>query len=456
MGFTTKITVTFIFIFLCALQGAGAMMPFGFWPGIAVVNNQFKASVGKHTCVINRDGRVKCWGAGANGDLGRGNTTNVGTAAGQMGSSLAYIDLGPGLNATQIAVGYNHSCVIFSDGRVKCWGANASGQLGLGAAGDRGDNANEMGSNLPFVNLGTGLTAKKIAAGWAISCAILNNDKVKCWGDGSNGSLGTGNTGSGVGLGASDMGDNLAYALLGTGRTAKEIMVNMSGSVCAILDDSTLKCWGQNIYGELGKGNTTRIGMSTTELGDNLTPISLGTGRTATAVTGGYGTICALLDNATVKCWGQGGKGVLGKGNTNDLGDNANEMGDNLTAISLGTGRTAKAIASGPNQVCAILDNDTLKCWGGNASGELGLGDTTDRGSAAGQMGDSLPTVNVGTGLTTIAVTAGEGYTCALLNTGKIKCWGDNSVGNLGYGDTTARGSAAGQMGDSLLPISWY
>ena len=70
-------------------------------------------------------------------------------------------------------------------------------------------------------------------------------------------------------------------------------------------------------------------------MGDNLTIVNLGTGRTATAIIPAREHTCALLDNAAVKCWGRGWGGKLGQGNTNSLGDNANEMGDNLPAIDL-------------------------------------------------------------------------------------------------------------------------
>ena len=70
-------------------------------------------------------------------------------------------------------------------------------------------------------------------------------------------------------------------------------------------------------------------------MGDNLTIVNLGTGRTATAISPSRNHTCALLDNAAVKCWGWGYIGQLGQGNTANLGDNANEMGDNLPAIDL-------------------------------------------------------------------------------------------------------------------------
>ncbi len=256
----------------------------------------------------------------------------------------------------------------------------------------RGDNANEMGDNLPAINLGTGRTATAIAAGDADTCALLDDGTVKCWGDNSAGQLGQENT-TDIGWTAGQMGDNLFPIDLGTGRTATAISVKRA-FVCALLDNATVKCWGYNFDGELGQGDTTPRGDSALaghQMGDNLPAINLGTGRTATAIAAGDHHACALLDDATVKCWGYNNVGSLGQGDFVARGDNAGEMGDNLPAIDLGTGRTATAIDAGEGDTCALLDDATAKCWGYNNNGQLGQGDTNNRGDNAGEMGDNLP-----------------------------------------------------------------
>ena len=80
-----------------------------------------------------------------------------------------------------------------------------------------------------------------------------------------------------------------------------------------------------------------------------------------------------MLDDGTLKCWGYAAGGAIGLGDINNRGDEPNEMGDNLPAVNLGTGRRAKAVSAGYAHTCALLDDDTLKCWGPNM-GELGLG----------------------------------------------------------------------------------
>ena len=145
-----------------------------------------------------------------------------------------------------------------------------------------------------------------------------------------------------------------------------------------------------------------------------LTPVELSAGDNFT---------CARFSNARIKCWGRNNLGQLGYGDTATRGSNISEMGDNLPYVNLGTGRTAKKVVAGSYFACAILDNDTVKCWGSNESGQLGLGDTEKRGDDPNEMGDNLPTVQLGTGRTAKNLAVAFGSVCALLDTNNIKCW---------------------------------
>ena len=141
-------------------------------------------------------------------------------------------------------------------------------------------------------------------------------------------------------------------------------------------------------------------------MGDSLAVVPLGTGRHAVQLaTGGYHT-CVILDNNAMKCRGKGTDGQLGSGATAHLGDGAGEMGDNLAALELGAGRHAIQVSSGSLHTCAVLDNGDLKCWGGGGYGQLGSGSTDDIGSVAGQMGDSLAVVDLGTDRYAVQVAA--------------------------------------------------
>ncbi len=87
---------------------------------------------------------------------------------------------------------------------------------------------------------------------------------------------------------------------------------------------------------------------------------------------------CALFKSGVVKCWGNNDVGQLGLGDARHRGDALNDMGDALPPVNLS--RAAKAIAAGGNHTCALLDDNTVKCWGDNFGGQLGLGDTLNRG----------------------------------------------------------------------------
>ena len=355
---------------------------------------------------------------------------------------------------------YDHTCALLNNGSVKCWGWNYYGQLGKGTKGntaDIGDDANEMGDNLTSIDLGTDRTATAIDTGNHHTCALLDNASVKCWGRNFYGQLGKGNNDA-LGNDANEMGDNLTSINLGTDRTATAISLGTSYT-CALLDNASVKCWGSGAKGKLGQGNTENIGNQPSEQGDNLPSTDLGTGRTATAISAGYRHTCALLDNASVKCWGYNNHGQLGQGNTDDIGDNSSEMGDNLPSIDLGTDRTATAISAGLEHTCALLDNASVKCWGRGKWGPIGHGNNASWGDGPNEMGDNLPSTDLGTGRTATAISAGKYHTCAILDDASVKCWGFNNQGQLGQGNKTQLGAAVNEMGDNLPAIDlqlWF
>jgi hypothetical protein len=180
-------------------------------------------------------------------------------------------------------------------------------------------------------------------------------------------------------------------------------------------------------------------------MGDALAAVSLGTSREALDVAVGGYHACALLDDGTVKCWGIGS--ILGLGDTEFRGDEPGEMGDNLPAVDLGTGRRATSISAGGALTCATLDDGSLRCWGQNTYGQLGLGDTASRGHLPGQMGDDLPAVELGSSRRVVGADPMGASACALLDDRAVKCWGG---GGLGLGDTESRGDEPGEMGDDL------
>jgi len=399
----------------------------------------------EHTCAILPSGRVKCWGRNTQGQLGQDNTATLGDSAGEM-AALAPVNLGAGRTATAITAGgvpgsLGHTCALLDNATVKCWGAGNSGRLGSGGFSHLGDQAGEMAALAP-VNLGAGRTATAVTAGAEHTCAILDNATVKCWGDNFYGQLGQDSTTS-VGSNPGDIA-TMAPVNLGAGRTATAISAGSGGShTCALLDDATVKCWGNGASGKLGQGSTATLGDQAGEMAV-LAPVDLGAGRTATAISAGTFGTCALLDNATVKCWGGGSNGATGQGNTNDVGDTPGEVAA-LPAVNLGAGRTATAVSAGGAHACALLDNGTVKCWGSGAQGQLGQDSTVALGDQAGEMA-GLPAVNLGAGRTATAVTTGAIHSCARLDDDTVKCWGFDTLGQLGQDTTVALGDQPGEM----------
>lgn len=239
-------------------------------------------SVGsKYTCAILDDNKAYCWGYNMNGQLGNGSTTNS--------STPVAVQLPSGRTAKQISAGYTYNCAILDDNKAYCWGENTNGQLG---------NGNTTNSPTPVaVQLPPGRTAKQISAGSEYTCAILDNNKVYCWGYNMHGQLGDGSTTSSFAPVA---------VQLPSGRTAKQISAGTQ-SACAILDNNKAYCWGYNVVGQLGNGNTT----------NSSTPVAvqLPSGRTATQIFAGGGHACAILDDYKAYCWGYNANGQLGNGN---------------------------------------------------------------------------------------------------------------------------------------------
>jgi alpha-tubulin suppressor-like RCC1 family protein len=405
-----------------------------------------------HTCIVLSDNSVKCFGMGSEGQLGSGATDNIGDGTGLSVATSSAVSLGAGRTVRSISAGASHTCALLDDATIKCWGSGLYGRLGYGDSTNRGDSTGQMGDSLPAVSLGTGRTALQISVGSQHSCALLDNYAVKCWGRGNYGQLGIGSTAT-IGDGAGEMGDSLVAVSFASGRSARAIAAG-SNHTCALLDNASVVCWGRGTYGQLGQGATANIGHSISATVATTLAIDLGSDRTALAISAGDAHTCAILDNATLKCWGSGGNGRLGSGATNNLGDGANEMGNSLAVIDVGSGRTVRAITAGFAHTCAVLDNATVKCWGNGGYGKLGYGNQNDLGDGANEMGTNLAAVSLGIGRTALAISAGGTHTCAVLDNATAKCWGDGSSGQIGSNNVSAVGDDASEMGDSLAVVA--
>jgi alpha-tubulin suppressor-like RCC1 family protein len=384
---------------------------------------------GDHTCALLAGGTVRCWGYGGDGALGYGNLNDVGDN--ETPGSVAPVDLGG--KAVALAAGSDHTCALLDDGTVRCWGSGAHGALGYGNTQTIGDN--ETPASVGPVDLGPGRKAVALTAGLAFTCALLDDGTVRCWGYGGDGALGYGSL--------NDVGDNEtpgSVAPVDLGRKRKAVAISAGDAhACAVLDNGKARCWGSNTYGQLGYGNTRTIGDD--ESPGSVAPVSLGPKRKALAISTGARFTCALLDDASVRCWGSGEHGELGAGNTETIGDD--EQPGSVAPVDLGPGRRALAVSAGGTHACALLGRRTVRCWGSGADGQLGYGNQND-------IGDDETPGSVGPISLirpAIAISAGAAHTCAALDNGRIRCFGANGHGQLGYGNTKT-------IGDNEKPAS--
>lgn len=161
-----------------------------------------------------------------------------------MGDNLPAVPLGS-FEATLVASGSDFNCALAVGGDVKCWRRNTFGQLGLGDNETRGgkNHAYKTGDDLPTLDLGTGVTAEKIALANSHACAVLVDRKLKCWGENDDGQLGLGDTVT-RGNTTGQMGDNLPFVHLGDEVLASSVALEGSHT-CAVVGDGDVKCWGE-------------------------------------------------------------------------------------------------------------------------------------------------------------------------------------------------------------------
>lgn len=374
----------------------------------------------KHTCVVTSDGRVKCWGFGATGALGYLITSNLGNLATHMGNSLQYVDLGTGFYAVEIAAGANFTCARSNSGQVKCWGYNLSGQLGIGSTIGAGISIGSMGNSLLPVPLGTGLTATKIVAGAGHVCALLSDSSVKCWGDNTYGQLGQGDLII-RGDNAGELGDILPAINFG-GTPVVDIDAGYYHN-CAILNTGVVKCWGEGLNGRLGNGGGSM----------QSSPVSTGIAN-ALKISLGHSHSCAIESTGALKCWGLNTDGQLGDGTVTNR----------TTPYLIDAGTTYSSVAPGGLHTCAMTTSSVLKCWGKNTAGQNAQEHAGSSSSPT--VVSLLPLVSGITDLSSSVDTTND-YTCAKYVDGQMKCWGSNNQGQLGLGIGAASvGTAPGDI----------
>jgi subtilisin-like proprotein convertase family protein len=277
-------------------------------------------------------GTLNSWSLNIYGTNCPSGSYQISGSAGCTSASAGYYATG---TASSVSAGNYHTCAVLSDGSVYCSGYNYYGQLGDGNSGHGFDSSTPVAVSLP-----SGRTASSVSAGDWHTCAVLDDGSAYCWGRNSVGQLGDGTT---------TTSSTPVAVSLPSGRTATSVSAG-GYHTCAVLDDGSAYCWGDNSDGQLGDGTTT----------DSSTPVavSLPSGLTATSVDLGEYHTCAVLDDASAYCWGWNFYGQLGDGTTTDS--------STPVAVSLPSGRTATSVDAGKYHTCAVLDDASAYCWGFN------------------------------------------------------------------------------------------
>jgi alpha-tubulin suppressor-like RCC1 family protein len=395
----------------------------------------------------------------------------------QQNQSLSASFTGSATVPVQVFAGGTFTCAILSLGQVACWGSNSAGQLGddLPTTQNIGDQADEMGNNLPLLHFQpAGDYFVQLALATDAACGRTAGGNVYCWGNNSFGQLGLGQPASqtpSVGSTAGSM-EALQPVSLGTNLAATYIGAGLQ-HFCAILTNTqaatspVLKCWGFNQSGQLGYGSQKNWGTGPTDMGDNLPAVALGTDPNTALpyyptgmVAANGGNTCVMLASQpnqssgfAMKCWGLGLDGAdlfaYAYQNTQNAGDGLSGDPSVAQLQPINLAGSVSAISVGGGFVAAIRGTG-LAIWGKNFNGSLGqdvcwsatsigpCGGSFNQGNAPGwgllpgEDGANTLTVNFG-GAAVQAVSLGTNHGCALVGSpAQLECWGDNSYGQTG------------------------
>jgi alpha-tubulin suppressor-like RCC1 family protein len=393
---------------------------------------------GGSACAVVGDGRMQCWGDNDDGQLGDGTTTD-------RLNPVSVLQIA----RTPLAAGWNHSCSLTSAGTAKCWGDNSIGQLGDGTGTFFGAYsatpvdvcASGAGAGCAGGSILTGIVS--IAAGDGHTCFLLDTGRVKCAGSSGVGQIGNGTSGSSVTTPVDVCASGSGAGCAG-GTVLSGIVQIAAGSdhTCALTVTSGVKCWGWNLEGQMGDGTSGGNALHPVDVCASGSGAGCAGGSALTgivAVSASEFLTCALTDSGGVKCWGDGytGDGTFGQ-HDNPVDVCASGSGAGCAGGSVLTG--VSSVSLGLNFSCAIMTTTGIKCWGFNNLGQLGDATTTDRANPVDVcVSGSGAGCAGGSALTgASAVVGGEAFGCALLGT-SAKCWGYNAEGRLGDGTTTDR-----------------
>ncbi|MEM6532247.1 MAG: hypothetical protein AAF654_06465 [Myxococcota bacterium] len=345
------------------------------------------------TCVV-RSGQVFCWGSNLYSELGD-------SSAPSTNRLPVPITLpGParlvGTNGSEDGTATAHSCALLEGGALYCWGSNDVGQLGLGGAvGDSVPDPSQVTQAPPDI--------AALDIGGLHTCVRTGDGALWCWGGNFRGQLGVSTPGS-----------NSTNPVQVPSPTGDPWDSHCTGSLhtCGI-SGGRVYCWGFN--------SDAQAGVPPSEDIPTPSPIDVEETLAFSSVTCGAFHTCALADDRRAFCWGGNGFGNLGR---------EPAVLDGAPAPVNGT-LSFEDLSCGRSHCCALEADGGLWCWGRNTQGQLGVGpETFDR---------TQPTQTTGPATGWTALALGERHSCAVRDNQFLWCWGRNARGQLGIGDSEER-----------------
>jgi len=399
---------------------------------------------GAFACALRDDGTVRCWGSNSAGQLGNGLTLPSASPVAARGLS----------GITAIAAGARHTCAVAA-GLVYCWGANDRGQLGQPTTSRQCTVGSESIACEPQPTAIDGVKGVvAISAGAAHTCARTVEGIVLCWGDGRYGQSGSGR--------ASAMPGPSPVGVL-DGDSFIEGIVDLSAGAdhtCARNADGVIWCWGRNEQGQLGSAPESAVPE---RCSGPCSPRPLrvqGLDFRVSAMDAGEDADVddAAMDDAAMEA---GAEASVDAGRPRDAGAEDADAGDARVGVGVpdvmdvqrvrddvvAPSMVPRAIASGGSFSCAVLDDNTVRCWGDDSSGQLGDGRRV-RAPQGAVMVIATPgaaSTNPLQGVSSMA--GGVDTACALLGDGSLRCWGSNRSGALGIGTTSVQSGP--------VPVTW-
>ena len=322
----------------------------------------------EHDCAMATSGQLWCWGAGAQGQLGRGDIVNQATPVPSGGAN----------RFLQFAAGGAHTCGIVAGGSAYCWGDNTLGDLGNGSMGNMSTVPDRVQAPRPFTS---------ISGGQYFTCGVSDEHQGFCWGDNGLLQLGIGVPGSidlparaifdttftlirtGVrnACGITMAGQAVCWGDLSLGQTGgvpagepipgyrfSDITVG-DAVVCGLTAAGGAVCWGDALFGATGDGGGNPSG----------TPAPVVGGLTFAQVSAAKGFACGLTTGGAIYCWGEGWAGALGNGSTDFV----------RSPTPISSTETFAAVSARGFHACGLTTGGVVYCWGTRNDPQTGLGD---------------------------------------------------------------------------------